>query len=101
MGNGSTNGTFTFSDLEAASVVVGQGNLNDNPLFVDSSNANFHLQAGSPAINSGTSVSGVTTDLEGIIARPSGAGFDMGAFEFNDGPPPVNAVRSGRWELFN
>jgi|GEM_PF-625840 len=56
--------------------------LNDlwdvNPLFVSATD--YHLQANSPAINAGAVVP-VTRDLSGN-PRPSGAGYDIGAFEF-------------------
>lgn len=38
------------------------------------------LLAGSPAINAGTSVAGMTTDARGA-ARPQGSAFDVGAYE--------------------
>ena len=56
-------------------------NLTTNPKFVNQSNADFHLQAGSPAIDAGTSISGITTDIAGV-ARPQGSSFDIGAYEF-------------------
>jgi hypothetical protein len=58
-----------------------------DPLFVSSTDR--HLQSGSPAINSGTSNSAPATDVENN-ARPQGAGYDRGAYEFGSGvtPPP-------------
>ena len=53
-----------------------------NPLFVDAATSNFHLQAGSPAINTGITVAAVTTDFDGI-ARPQGSAYDIGAFEYH------------------
>ena len=49
-------------------------------LFVDSGNADYHLKVGSPAINAGTTVSEVTTDIEGS-ARPQGGAYDIGCYE--------------------
>jgi hypothetical protein len=43
----------------------------------------FRLGAGSPAIDAGQAGDFVTTDLDGV-ARPQGAGWDMGAYEFAD-----------------
>jgi hypothetical protein len=56
--------------------------ISANPLFVNAAAGNFHLQSGSPAINTGTaSVSTVVTvDHEGVN-RPQGGGFDIGAYE--------------------
>ena len=50
-------------------------------LFVDPSSANYHLKAGSPAIDAGTLTSAPTTDLEHNF-RPAGLAQDLGAFEF-------------------
>jgi len=58
--------------------------LSGNPLFVDSSNNNFRLQSGSPAIDEGvdlSSVFGFSSDIDNA-ARPSGSGWDIGAYEF-------------------
>ena len=58
-------------------------------LFVDPANNNYHLKAGSPAINAGTTLADVTDDLEGT-ARPQGAAYDIGCYEAASGPvPPV------------
>lgn len=52
-----------------------------NPLFVNPSAGDYHLQAGSPAIDVGINLgSFVPNDFEGN-PRPQGAGFDIGAFE--------------------
>jgi hypothetical protein len=52
-----------------------------NPLFVNVAANDFHLQAGSPAINAGTMVALVPVDLDGI-PRPQGNGYDIGALEY-------------------
>jgi len=57
----------------------GEGNIDMDPLFVDSENGNYRLQRGSPCIDSGTDT-GVTMDLDGN-PRPIGR-YDMGAYEF-------------------
>jgi parallel beta-helix repeat protein len=51
-----------------------------NPLFVNSSTGDFHLQAGSPAIDQGTTLATVTTDYAGVT-RPQGSAYDIGAYE--------------------
>lgn len=64
----------------------GEGNINTNPLFVDSENSNYRLQPGSPCINAGTNTDGIPAeDIEGTI-RPQGTGYDMGAYEFQELP---------------
>jgi hypothetical protein len=67
--------------------------LTQNPLFVNDSLASFdgHLQSGSPAINSGLAVGSLSglipaDDIEGN-SRPSGAGVDRGAYEYQSGTP--------------
>jgi hypothetical protein len=59
--------------------VIGEG-LAGNPLFVDEVNGDYHLQANSPAVNSGMDA-GIIIDRE-KNARPNGGGFDMGAYEY-------------------
>jgi hypothetical protein len=50
-------------------------------LFVDVSADDYHLKAGSPAINAGTFLGDVTDDLEGN-PRPVGPAYDAGAYEY-------------------
>jgi hypothetical protein len=52
-----------------------------DPLFADTANLDFHLQANSPCINTGNAVAFVTTDFDSIL-RPQGLAYDMGAYEF-------------------
>jgi hypothetical protein len=71
--------------------------INANPLFVSptSPSRNFHLQNGSPAIDSGFSVS-ILRDFDGTIRALQGSAFDIGAYEFCgqncsvDTTPPAN-----------
>jgi len=51
-----------------------------NDLFVNPTNDDYHLKTGSPAINAGTSLAGVTDDLDGI-SRPQGGAYDVGCYE--------------------
>lgn len=55
--------------------------FNVNPLFVNATTANFRLQAGSPAIDTGTTNTVTTVDKDGIV-RPQGSAFDKGAYEY-------------------
>jgi hypothetical protein len=62
--------------------------LSVNPMFASSSEGNFQLKNGSPAIDTGLSISLVAADSEGTT-RPQGGAFDIGAFEFTgSGPKP-------------
>jgi parallel beta-helix repeat protein len=51
-------------------------------LFVDIGADDYHLDADSPAVDVGVSLADVTEDLDGQ-ARPAGAGYDIGAYEFS------------------
>ncbi len=50
------------------------------PVFVNAGADNYQLQAGSPGVNQGTLLVGVTTDLLGVT-RPQGSAYDIGAYE--------------------
>jgi len=57
-------------------------NLTTDPGFADASGGNFHLIAGSKAIDAGTFLTSVfATDLEGT-PRPQNGNFDVGAYEY-------------------
>lgn len=67
----------------------GEGNITNDPSFVDVSGADFHLQPDSPCIDTGTNLMGYGTafDLDGVPRPLDGNndgtnGFDMGCFEF-------------------
>jgi hypothetical protein len=58
---------------------LGQGSKEGNPLFIDPTLLNFHLEPGSPAIDSGVDP-GITTDFDNR-SRLSGSFFDIGPLE--------------------
>lgn len=62
-----------------------RGNTTTNPNFENAAGGDFHLQAGSPAIDAGETIGEVPVDLAGD-ARPFGPGYDAGAFEFHAEP---------------
>ncbi|THC38125.1 choice-of-anchor Q domain-containing protein [Massilia sp. Mn16-1_5] len=51
-----------------------------NPMFVNAAAGDFHLNAGSPMIDKGLAMTLFKTDKDGV-ARPTGLGFDIGAYE--------------------
>lgn len=59
----------------------GATDLTGDPLFVNAGNADFHITAGSPAIDTGDNAHAASTDIDGR-PRPSGAAVDRGAYEF-------------------
>jgi hypothetical protein len=64
--------------------------MNVNPMFLDIllSALNLHLQTGSPLIDAGTTVAGLTMDHDGV-SRPQGSGTDIGAYEYFSGGSTV------------
>ncbi|MES2774408.1 MAG: MopE-related protein [Bacteroidota bacterium] len=77
---GSNNVTYSLTQANS-SYAAGVGIINNvDPLFASSTD--LHLQAGSPAINSGTNTGAPATDIEGstrplTVSNPA----DMGAYE--------------------
>lgn len=107
LNDGSSNSIVSFSDIENAVAWPGTGNIDQDPLVVqpghfedsdaDGTNdtwiaGDYHLQPGSPCIDTGTCGGAPPLDIEGHV-RPSGAGCDMGAYEF--GAPPAPLFRRG------
>jgi len=95
----------TYSDIADYSHELhpGVGNINEDPMFVDPDNGDYHLQVGSPCIDAGTSDGAPVDDLEG---NPRYASPDMGAYEYRDTfadadidikPDTLNLKSKGKW----
>jgi len=65
----------------ASDPITATGAILGDPCFVDADAGDYHLGAGSAAIDQGTSNSAPPTDLDGDL-RPAGDGVDIGADEF-------------------
>ncbi|MDC0231057.1 LamG domain-containing protein [Aureispira] len=82
-----SNYNITYSDIQgggpagAAGVWPGTGNINLNPLFVNSSASDFHLQASSPCIDAG--------DPASSYNDPDNTRNDMGAYYYDQNPCPI------------
>ncbi|TMQ10294.1 MAG: hypothetical protein E6J90_30020 [Deltaproteobacteria bacterium] len=73
---------WSYSDIQISTgMVIGAGNRNEDPLFVNVNGGNFHLQSSSPVINKADQASTLDIDIDGDV-RPQGAGRDMGADEY-------------------
>jgi hypothetical protein len=58
----------------------GSSDIHADPLLRDATAGDFRLWFGSPCVDAGTGDGAPATDIEGI-ARPQGAGVDIGAHE--------------------
>jgi predicted outer membrane repeat protein len=75
-------GTLNYCCTTSVGPLPGICNFTNEPIFVDWTNGNFHLQSNSPCINAGKNSSVSTTkDLEGN-PRIVGGAVDLGAYEF-------------------
>lgn len=86
----------SYSGQDAHSITI--NNLND--LFVNPANSDWHLLKNCPAIDKGTSLNAPNIDYEGNI-RPYGAGYDIGAFEYQSGTAlDKQTSQSNSYKLF-
>ena len=70
----------TCTDIQGG--FSGDGNIDEDPKFIDPNDNNDHLPWDSPCIDAGCPISSITDDIEGV-PRPQGEGYDMGAYEYH------------------
>ena len=85
-----SNAIVTYSDVEGG--YAGTGNIDVDPLFVNTAGADFRLSAGSPCIDAADGDAALSVDLDGNLrvddpaTTNSGVGTppyaDMGAYEY-------------------
>jgi len=69
--------------------------ISADPKFVDTTNNNFQIQQGSPAVDAGAN-DGISRDIM-QTPRPQGVAYDIGAYEFigtGTQPPPTQGTLS-------
>ena len=82
--DGTTSPVVNYSDIKGG--YTGIGNINSDPLFVNAAAGDFHLQVGSPCIDSANDDEAPATDKDGN-PRPQDGNYDgvaisdMGAYE--------------------
>lgn len=78
------NPVLNYCDIEGD--YAGTGNFSTDPMFVNPGNGNFHLQPGSPCIDTGTNSGAPGDDIDGQAKpNPSTGVCDIGADEFYTG----------------
>ncbi len=91
-------------ELSDADCIGVSGNFSADPQFVDLMNRDFHLTAGSPAVDTGTSSGAPATDFDGMARGYDGDGtpnspqagdVDVGAYELTGGCVPSAEICDG------
>jgi hypothetical protein len=74
----------TIADLMLSGMTSGNNWTSTDPMLTSAERGDFHVQAGSPAIDMGLPMPEVINDFDGR-KRPQGAGYDIGAYESPSG----------------
>ena len=83
---------YSFANWKTNSSQDGTNSAETDPLFVSTVTPDFHLQAGSPAIDAGTNVN-LTSDYAGTVV-PQGGGYDISAYEYTQGTTPTVSLNA-------
>ena len=75
------NGNSLDSVLDENGLSTLSSNSTTAPGYVNAATNDFHLAPASQNIDAGSTVTEVTNDFDGV-ARPQGAGYDIGGYEF-------------------
>jgi hypothetical protein len=70
------------ADSAITTAMMVSGTVTANPAYLAPASGDFHVSPNSPAIDTGSTQGAPTNDLDGF-ARPYGAGFDIGAYEWH------------------
>jgi len=92
--NGGMTNCTTVSYSDSQNSIGGPGNSSADPNFTSGSKGDFHLNSGSPCINTGSNEAWMAgaLDLEGNLRKFGGA-VDMGCYESFSGPGTVIIVK--------
>ena len=88
------NLTIDHNLIDGCTQIYGDDPVIGDPMFINPSEADFHLQENSSAIDNGSSIYAPNDDYD-ENPRPQGAGYDIGAYEACELPgdyPPYGEV---------
>ena len=91
---GTGNVTISYSNIDQDGYAGSNGNIRQNPLFLDPGNNDFRVQVDSPCIDTGLNIYGIYSDIRGSLRPIDGDSsglpphnthndFDMGAFDYS------------------
>lgn len=75
-----TLSVICFSDVQGSPLAGTSGNIDLDPLFVDAVSGDLRVEPASPCVDAGDPETDMTEDID-RNPRPSGSGYDMGAYE--------------------
>jgi hypothetical protein len=87
--NDDTGNTQTFTQWQAQGHDAHSVTAAATSVFLNAAGNDYHLKTGSPAVDAGTATGAPAVDIVGV-ARPQGAGYDIGAYEL-----PVSVSAAG------